>query len=46
MKNKKDIKIVPEADVYFERLEKASPKQASSSIIAQILLKLKKGKLS
>lgn len=44
MKNKKDIKIVPEADVYFERLEKASPAQASLSIIAKIVLKLKKNK--
>lgn len=46
MKSKKDIKTTPEQDTYFDRLEKASPSRASLSIIAKILLKLKKNKRS
>jgi hypothetical protein len=43
MKNdRKDTVPTPEPSNFFEKLERATPAQASQSIIAQIILKLKK----
>lgn len=47
MKNDhKDTLIAPEPDSFFEKVEKATPAQVSQSLIAKILLKLKKDKKS
>jgi len=42
MKDRKDTQPKAEAKTFFEKLETATPIQVSQSIIAQILLKLKK----
>ena len=44
--DQKNVEQQPEADSFFEKVEKASPTQVSQAIIAKILLKLKKDKKS
>lgn len=46
MKDKKDTEHSVEAKTFFEKIETATPTQVAQSVIAQILLKLKKGKKS
>jgi len=41
MKDHKDL-VSPEPDSYFEKIEQATAAQVSASIIAKILLELKK----
>ena len=46
MKDHKDIAPESGVDTFFEKIEKATPTQISQSIIAKILLELKKLKKS
>lgn len=46
MKKIQDKAPIPEQDNYFQQLEKATPTQASQSIIAKILKKIKENQKS
>jgi len=41
---KNDHRETVEPDTFFEKIEKATPTQVSQSIIAKIMIKLKKAK--